>query len=303
MSILRKQMTIPGHTGLFFSALALITTAIFTAAPGYAATVVVPEPTAIQVPSPNFSNRNFGTTIDSIVLHTTEGSTSSALNWLQNPASQVSAHYIISPYGTLYQMVDLDKKAWHATYYNSRSIGIEMVGFAGQQDTWNAFNLNKLIDVIAWLVHTYDIPLEHPTGDAYDYPNDTFNAPGIVNHSQVQPWNKGDPGPFFPMDSTLAAVKKRLTPILLGDYNGNGEVDAADYTLWADTFGDTVAPYAGGDGNGDGYVGVADYTVWADNFGNTAALSSGAFPVPEPSMLALLGLGGLTILGRARPSA
>lgn len=77
---------------------------------------------------------------------------------------------------------------------------------------------------------------------------------------------------------------------LVGDYNGNGTVDSADYTIWADNFNSTTELAA--DGNGDGTIDGADYTVWADNFGNTAALSSGAFPIPEPSAgLILAGLG------------
>ncbi len=55
--------------------------------------------------------------------------------------------------------------------------------------------------------------------------------------------------------------------ILPGDGTGDGVVDGADYTTWADNylmpnrFGPTV-----GDFNSDGIVDAADYTIWADNF-------------------------------------
>lgn len=52
---------------------------------------------------------------------------------------------------------------------------------------------------------------------------------------------------------------------LRGDYNSNGVVDAADFTVWRDNLGSTLAFHA--DGNRDGQVNMADYIVWADNFG------------------------------------
>ncbi|MEM9916023.1 MAG: hypothetical protein AAF911_13795 [Planctomycetota bacterium] len=70
--------------------------------------------------------------------------------------------------------------------------------------------------------------------------------------------------------------------MLAGDYNGNGSVDAADYTIWADSFGSTIALAA--DGNGDGIVDAADYTVWADNFG-TVSGTLATTSIPEPSTL------------------
>ena len=49
-----------------------------------------------------------------------------------------------------------------------------------------------------------------------------------------------------------------------GDYNGDHLVDAADYSVWRDSFGQTGSGLAA-DGNGNGMVDAADYTVWRDN--------------------------------------
>ena len=156
------------------------------------------------VASPNYNSRPTSVDVDSVVVHTTEGSLAGTLSWLQNPASGVSAHFVIAPNGDLYQMVNSRNRAWHATYYNSRSIGIEMVGYANAASTWNDENLATLAQVLAWSAVQFDIPVQRPAGNAYDYPNDTFNAAGIVGHSQIQPWNKSDPGPYFPWQSVLA---------------------------------------------------------------------------------------------------
>jgi hypothetical protein len=53
---------------------------------------------------------------------------------------------------------------------------------------------------------------------------------------------------------------------IAGDYNEDGYVDLADYTVWADSFGQTGSDLSA-DGNGDEFVDLADYTIWADNFG------------------------------------
>lgn len=65
---------------------------------------------------------------------------------------------------------------------------------------------------------------------------------------------------------------------VIGDYNGNGIVDAADYVLWRKnpaTFG----------GNPSGY------NTWRAHFGQTAGSGAGATlngAVPEPATLVLL---------------
>jgi len=77
-----------------------------------------------------------------------------------------------------------------------------------------------------------------------------------------------------------------------GDYNGNGVVDAADYTLWRDTLGSQLDLCA--DGNGDGTVDEADYVFWNDRFGNVIGTGSeAAVPEPTAGWLITTGLVGL----------
>ncbi|QDT67815.1 PEP-CTERM motif protein [Planctomycetes bacterium MalM25] len=71
---------------------------------------------------------------------------------------------------------------------------------------------------------------------------------------------------------------------LPGDFNLDGAVDAADYTVWRDGLGTT-------------YV-QADYDTWKNNYGATASSNAAVAAVPEPGALALIGLGLLTALAR-----
>ncbi len=117
--------------------------------------------------------------------------------------------------------------------------------------------------------------------------------------------------PVFDLTRSLA-VKYNANNVTLqviagfwGDYNGNGEVDAADYTLYRDSLGQAVAPFTGADGSGNGVIDVADYNVWVANFGKINALSSVAAiaasssAVPEPAgMVLVVGLVGLAALSR-----
>jgi hypothetical protein len=88
---------------------------------------------------------------------------------------------------------------------------------------------------------------------------------------------------------------------LQGDYNGNGKVDAADYTTWRDTLGQMGAGLAA-DGSDNESVDEADYQLWLDHFGEAAGsgstgLDAGAVPEPAGGILLLT---GLLILSRPR---
>ncbi len=73
---------------------------------------------------------------------------------------------------------------------------------------------------------------------------------------------------------------------LVGDYNRNGLVDMADYVLWRNSTGSSVAAYSGADGNGDGVVDANDYAVWRSHFGNSApGAGSGALAIASTASL------------------
>jgi hypothetical protein len=66
-------------------------------------------------------------------------------------------------------------------------------------------------------------------------------------------------------------------------------VDGADYLVWQDSVGKTVAKYNLADGNGNGIIDQDDLEVWRSNL-STGAISSIITPIaiPEPSAAALL---------------
>ncbi|MEQ8850129.1 hypothetical protein [Botrimarina sp.] len=70
---------------------------------------------------------------------------------------------------------------------------------------------------------------------------------------------------------------------LPGDYNDDGFVDAADYTVWRD-----------GDSPDSSQAG---YDLWADNYGSSASAAAG---VPEPTAAVLLAIGSLWLAPRRR---
>ena len=178
--------------------------------------------------------------IDAIVIHTTEGTWKKELSfaenqarvyastqdWFLNKDAQVSAHFVISGEGEITRMVPDADIAWHATYYNSRSIGIECAGWSDRPETWTPRLLDSLARLVAWLCWKHGVPCEQPEGDAVQGPFGFyakhgvrgFNAAGIVGHCQVQTKGselvrkkadeiRSDPGPYFPWPEFIRRVK------------------------------------------------------------------------------------------------
>ncbi len=141
--------------------------------------------------SPNHNQRPF-CMIELIILHYTGMQTSdAALEWLCNPASNVSAHYFVEEDGTIFQLVEEDRRAWHAGVahwqgacnINDISIGIEIAN-CGHEHGYTDFPAAQ-IEAVKLLcldiMQRYELP-----------------AHSVVAHSDVAPTRKQDPGELFP---------------------------------------------------------------------------------------------------------
>jgi formylglycine-generating enzyme required for sulfatase activity len=130
--------------------------------------------------------------------------------------------------------------------------------------------------------NTQNTSLRIIRGGAFDSDSSTLNA---ANGQGMSSGLENEETGF-----RLATI---ATPVgVLGDYNNNGVVDAADYILYRKYLGQSVTlpnDYT------PGTVTTGDYTVWQNHFGQTSSGSgSGSLlqnSVPEAGSLSLLGLG------------
>lgn len=194
---------------------------------------VLRRPETTFVPAAKFepSDREASYDVDTVVIHTTEGTYhdedgfaenqdriyAGTIRYFENPEDRsVSAHYVVGRRGEITQMVSDKDVAWHATYYNKRSIGIECAGWSARPETWNDENLEALARLVAHLCARYDVEPAHPDGDAVTC-GGRFTKAGLVGHTQIQtpgsPPGEGsgartDPGPHFPWDRFVKRVRE-----------------------------------------------------------------------------------------------
>jgi hypothetical protein len=114
-----------------------------------------------------------------------------------------------------------------------------------------------------------------------------------ILHNPLQSFSGANPagGGEFYLDN-IQALSSIDPPDATGDYNDNNVVDAADYVVWRETFGQTVAMNGdGADGNRNGSVDPDDYNVWRMNFGRVfpgpASGAASTAAVPEPATCGL----------------
>jgi hypothetical protein len=103
--------------------------------------------------------------------------------------------------------------------------------------------------------------------------------------------------------STTGVVLYQAAPAVVGvtgDYNNDGTVNAADYTIWRDHLGQSFQLQNEG-GVSPGVVDAADYTFWKSRFGATSGsggLAASAVPEPAAALLTAIACLAVGAVGR-----
>ncbi len=146
-------------------------------------------------------------------------------------------------------------------------------------------------------LHSTDVDLNDPGGanDPYDVDSLFLAAPptGDELNSQFElshEFNNTGASPItynLRLRASVSIFESPSSEELAGDYNEDGTVDAADYTVWRDSVG-SIAGTLPNDIDG-GIIGMAQYSTWVSNYGMSNPLSSevSSIAVPEPTALLL----------------
>jgi len=169
-----------------------------------------------DAPSPNFGPRADGKPLNLLILHYTDTETAfDAMKILQDPARQVSSHYLVDENGGILRLVPEEMRAWHAgksswqgeADVNSCSIGIEI------QNPGHGFGYvpfpQQQMTAVAQLCR--DIIRRHHILPYH-----------VLAHSDIAPARKKDPGELFPWQD-LAAQGVGLWPAVTAHDELDGE--------------------------------------------------------------------------------
>lgn len=165
-------------------------------------------------------------------------------------------------------------------------IGLSLDGFSMM--AYERSTLSSIVSGVGWEVANFDGEVRIGLNVAEIGPGQTFASFGSLMdmaESLEAHYGASIGGIDFHAVTSFGDLAE---PRPLGDYNYDGVVDSADYTVWRDTLGSTTQIDA--DGNFDGIVDMLDFDLWKSRLGSTGSGSSwpaeGAI-VPEPASLLL----------------
>lgn len=153
--------------------------------------------------SPNRNKDRSGYLPRAVVIHTAEGEFPGLNEWLMNPESEVSYHFVVTRTGEVTQYVDVEETAWHAGKVskptwegleegvnpNLYTIGVAMEGYAADGPTSIQFCRLALLVQALCLYHAIDIDKKH-----------------IIGHNEIN-GEKDCPGLNFPLESAIAVCR------------------------------------------------------------------------------------------------
>ncbi|HEY0639063.1 MAG TPA: N-acetylmuramoyl-L-alanine amidase, partial [Pseudonocardiaceae bacterium] len=158
--------------------------------------------------------------IDRVVVHVTQGSYAGTISWFQNPASGVSAHYVVrSADGEVTQMVRDGDTGYHVRNYNSRSLGIEHEGFVNNPSWFTDAMYRSSAALTRWLTERHGIPRTRTH---------------IIGHNEAPGNDHTDPGPHWNWGYYMQLVTGGgASGVFTGgpaDFNGDGRDDVVTFT-------------------------------------------------------------------------
>jgi hypothetical protein len=148
---------------------------------------------------------------------------------------------------------------------------------------------NDLIDVggIANLAGTIAVTLAPGYEPSIDEDFTVLRSASLTHDIQL---GGPDGAKFGVARSTGDALVLTALSGLAGDYDNNGVVDAADYTVWRDNIGESSSRLF--NAGLTGVIGPSQYDTWQANYGSTfaAAALQGFTSTPEPAGILIAGV-------------